>query len=68
MCCPPTSMPARDGKNIVFHDASTQIGPFLLWPKRERPHPPRLLTTHGGKSVANKGWGGGCHAPALLVR
>ena len=40
------------------HDASTQIGPHLLWPKRERPYPPRPSTVHGGKSLRNIDWGG----------
>ena len=74
MCRQPTTMLARGDKNILFSmpaprlgHASTQIGPLFLWPKRERPHSPRLLIAHGGKSVGNAGRGGRCHAPPLLV-
>ena len=55
-------------KKYYVHDRSIQIGPLLLWPKRERPHPPRLSTAHGGKSVGSMGWCGRSYAPPLLAR
>ena len=61
-------MLAREDKKYYAHDASTQTGLLLLWPKRDRPHPSRLPTTHGGKNVGYMGWGGRSHAPPLLVR
>ena len=38
-----------------------------MWPRWERPPPPRLLTAHGGKIVGNIGWGGRFRALPLWV-
>ena len=47
---------------------STEIGPVLPWPKRERPLSPPPSPAHGSNSVGIMGWGGRSLAPPLLVR
>ena len=58
-------------KHSVF-DASAQIGPLLLLPKREKPQPPPFLSARGGTSVGNMDSGGrwtvSCSSVARALR
>ena len=63
----PTSMLARDGRNIMF----SMLAPILdlfAFGRNGRGRIIRLSIAHGGQSVGNMGWSGRSHDPPLLVR